>query len=92
MLRPDEPDSLSHHNECLLLYNLFTSIWEEATVLPRSHLLHDLIIQVFLRSLQNGIVVMGFIDAFVCAHHHHRRSIENPVETCVIARKGESTS
>ena len=44
----------------------------------RSHLLHDLITQVFLRSLQYGIVVMGFIDAFVYAHHQHRRSIENP--------------
>ena len=44
----------------------------------RSHLLHDLITQVFLRSLLYGIVVMGFIDAFVYAHHQHRRSIENP--------------
>ena len=49
------------------------------TVLPRrNHLLHDLITHVFLRSLQYGIVVMGFIDASVCAHHQHRRSIENP--------------
>ena len=39
----------------------------------KNHLLHDLITQVFLRSLQYGIVVMGFIDAFVCAHHQHRR-------------------
>ena len=44
----------------------------------RSHPLQDLITQVFLRSLQYGIVVMGFIDAFVYAHHQHRRSIENP--------------
>ena len=34
-------------------------------------------LKVFLRSLQHGIVVMGFIDAFVYAHHQHRRSIEN---------------
>ena len=41
-----------------------------ATVLPqRNHLLRDLITRVFLRSLQYGIVVMGFIDAFVYAHH-----------------------
>ena len=66
----DEPDSLSLQR---------ASIWGRATVLPRrSHLLHDLITQVFLRSLQCGIVVMGFIDAFVCANHQHRRSIENP--------------
>ena len=71
--------SLSHYNECLLLYNVFTSIWVQATVLPRSnHLLHDLTTQVFLRSLQYGIVVMGFTDAFVYAHHQHCRSIENP--------------
>ena len=58
---------------------MFTSIWVQATVLPRSnHLLHDLTTQVFLQSLQYGIVVMGFTDAFVYAHHQHRRSIENP--------------
>ena len=43
----------------------------------RNHLLHDLVTQVFLRSLQYGIVVMGLIDAFVYAHHQHRQSIEN---------------
>ena len=76
---PDEPDSLPHCNECPLLYNIFTSIWGQATVLPqRNHLLHNLITQVFLRSLQYGIVVVGFIDAFVYAHNQHRRSIENP--------------
>ena len=76
---PDDTDSLSHYNECSRLYNMFTSIWRQATALPqRSHHLHDWITQVFLRSLQDGIVVMGFSDAFVCAHHQHRRSIENP--------------
>ena len=45
----------------------------------RGHLFHDLITQVFLRSLQYGIVVMGLIEAFfVYAHNHHRRNIENP--------------
>ena len=40
--------------------------------LPSTYLLHDLISRVFLRSLQNGIVVLGFLDAFVYAHHKHR--------------------
>ena len=76
---PNVPGSLSHYNECPLLCNMFVSIWGQATVLPRrSHLLHDLITQVFLRCLQYGIVVMAFIDAFVYAHHQHRRSIDNP--------------
>ena len=76
---PDEQGSLTHYNECPLLYNLFASIWGHATALPRKgHLLHDLITQVFLRSLQYGNVVMGLIDAFVYAHNNHlRRNIEN---------------
>ena len=75
----DEPDSLPHNHECPLQYNLFASIWGHAKALPRrGHLFFDLITQVFLRSLQYGIVVMGFIDAFVYARHHHRRNIENP--------------
>ena len=64
---PNEPDSLSltHYNECPRLYNIFTSFWGHATVLPQRNLfLHDLITRVFLRSLQYGIVVMGFLDAF----------------------------
>ena len=56
---PDEPDSLTHYNECPRLYNIFISFWRHATVLPqRNHLLHDLITRVFL---QYGIVVMGFL-------------------------------
>ena len=52
---PNEPDSLSHYNECPFLYNMFISIWGQATVLPRrSHLLHDLITQVFLRNPNLG--------------------------------------
>ena len=48
-------------------------------MLPRrNHLLHDLITQVFLRSLKYGVVVMGFLDAFVYAHHQHRQGFENP--------------
>ena len=51
----------------------------QAAVHPRrGHLLLDLISQVFLRSVQFGIIVMGFIDAFVHAHHQHRRNIDNP--------------
>ena len=34
--------------------------------------------QIFLRSLQYGIVVMGAIDAFVYAHNHHRLNVHNP--------------
>ena len=45
---PDAPDSLPHYNECPLWYNLFSSLWEHATSLPRrNHLLHDMITQVF---------------------------------------------
>ena len=46
----------------------------QATVLPR----RSSVTQVFLQSLQYGIVVIGFIDTFVYAHHQHRRSIDNP--------------
>ena len=61
------------------LYELFSSFWVQAAEQPRSsHLFLDLISQIFLRSLQFGITVMGFIDAFVYAHHQHRRNIENP--------------
>ena len=75
----NEPDSLSHNNECHQLYNIFTSSWRHATVLPqRNHFLHDLITRMFLRSLQYGIVVLGFLDAFVYAHHKHRQGFENP--------------
>ena len=57
----------------------FASVWGQAKVLPRrGHLFHDLITQVFLRSLQYGIVVMGVIDAFDHAHNHHRRNMDNP--------------
>ena len=78
---PNEPDSLSLSpittNALSCTICLF-QFGDRLTVLPRRrHLLHDLITQVFLRSLQYGIVVMGFIDAFVYAHQH-RRSIDNP--------------
>ena len=57
----------------------FASVWGQAAVLPRRvHLFHDLITQVFLRSLQCGIVAMGVIGVFVYAHNHHRRNIDNP--------------
>ena len=39
---PDEPHSLSHHNECPLLYNLVIAAWRTAAVRPRrDHLFHD---------------------------------------------------
>ena len=44
---------------------------------PRNRLLHDLISRVFLWSLQYGIVVLGFLDAFVYAHHKHRLDSAN---------------
>ena len=75
---PDEPDSLTHYNMCPRLYNIFLSFWIHATILPqRNCLLHDLISRVFLRSLQYGIVVPGFLDAFVYAHHEHRLDSTN---------------
>ena len=75
---PNEPDTLSHYNECPRLYDIFPPFRRHATVLPqRNHLLHDLITHMFLRSLQYGIVVMGFIDAFVSAHHQQRQGLEN---------------
>ena len=75
---PDEPDSLTHYNECPRLHNIFLSFWRHDTILPqRNHFLHDLITRVFLRSLQCGIVVLGFLDAFVYAHHKHRLDSEN---------------
>ena len=71
--------SLSHYNECPRLYEVFYSLWGQAAMQPRSsHLFHDLISQIFLHSLQFGVTVMDFIDAFVYAHHQHRRNIENP--------------
>ena len=77
--RIDPTLSLSHHNECPRLYDLFSSIRRQAAVHPRrGHLLLDLISQVFLRSLKVGITVMGLIDAFVYAHTRHRRNFKNP--------------
>ena len=74
-----EPDSLAHYNECPLLYNFFTSTWKRAAILPRrSHLLHDSVTQIVFKNLQYGIVVMGVIDVFGCAHNHHRRNVDNP--------------
>ena len=74
---PDEPDSLTHYNECPRLFTIFLSFWRHATILPQRNLLHDLITRVFLRSLQHGIVVLGFLDALVYAHHKHRLDSEN---------------
>ena len=74
---PNEPDSLSHYNECPRLYNIFLLSGDMLQYCHRDHFLHDLITRVFLRSLQYGIVVLGFIDAFVYAHHKHCRDSGN---------------
>ena len=59
-----------------------TSLFLSGDMLQYCHgevvFLHDLITRVFLQSLQHGIVVMGFLDAFVYAHHQHRHGFENP--------------
>ena len=56
----------------------YFSFWRHATIPPqRNHFLHDLITRVFMRSLQYGIVVLGFLDAIVYAHHKHRPDSEN---------------
>ena len=73
---PNELDSLTHYNGCPRLYNIFISFWRHASILPRRNcLLHDLISRVFMRSLQYGIVVLGFLDAY--AHHKHCLDSEN---------------
>ena len=44
----DRPDSLSHYNECPRLYELLSPLWGQADLQPRrSHLLLDLVSQVF---------------------------------------------
>ena len=43
----------------------------------RDHLFHHLISRVSFQSLQYVIVVMGFLDAFVYAHHKHRHDSAN---------------
>ena len=64
---------LTHYNECPRLYDIFLFFWRHATILLlRNHILHDLITRVFMGCLQYGIVVLGFFDAFVFAHHKHR--------------------
>ena len=76
---PDGSDSLSHFYMCPRLYDIVSALWGQADFRPRrDHLLHDLITQIVLRSLQYGITVLGIRDAFVYAHHQHRRNIENP--------------
>ena len=46
-------------------------------IATKTSFLHDLITRVFLRSLQHGIVVLGFLDAFIYAHHKQRLDSEN---------------
>ena len=70
--------TLSYCNECLRFYKNFYFFLEtfHSTATEKSFL-HDLITQVFLQSLQYGIVVLGFLDAFVYAHHQHRPNVKN---------------
>ena len=76
---PNELDCLSHHNRCPLLSNIFGSLWRKAEFHPReNHVLYDLITQVLHRSLQHGIAVMGFIDAFVYVHNYHWHNLDIP--------------
>ena len=59
--------------------------WRHAAIAPhRNHLLHDFISRDFFRSLQYGIVVFGFLDAYVYAHHKHRQVVRL-LEILVIA-------
>ena len=70
--------SLFHTTMSVPGCTFFVSFWRHATILPqRNSFLHDLITRVFLRSIQYGIVVLGFFDAFVHAHHKHRQDSEN---------------
>ena len=72
---PDEPDSLSRMSPVTQL--LLALVCGQATLLPRrGHLFHDLITQLFLRTIQYGIAVMGVIDDLIYAHDHHRRNME----------------
>ena len=72
---PDELDSLTHYNEYPRLKNIFLETCYD--IATEKSVLHDWITRVFLRSLQYGIVVLGFLDAFVYAHHKHRRDSAN---------------
>ena len=67
---PNEPDSLSHITmsvTCCTTYLLLSG--DMLQYFHRDYFLHDLITRVFLQSLQYGIVVLGFLDAFAYAHH-----------------------
>ena len=59
-----------------------------ASVLREDLLLHDLVTQTLLRSLQHGIVVIGIIDAFVYAPNFHWHNGDNPgsFEDCTEGR------
>ena len=85
----DEPDCLSDYNKCFLLSNIFVSLRRNAEIHPReNHILYDLITEVLHANLQSGIVVMGFIDAFVYAHNYHRHNADRPgkFEDCMEVR------
>ena len=85
----DEPDCLCHYNMCPRLSDAFKNIWRNAGFrLCDDLLLHDLLTQTLLHSIQHGIVVMGIIDAFVYAHNVHRQNNNNPgkFEDCTEGR------
>ena len=63
--------TLPHCNECLLWFRIFDFM----ETFPD-----------FSRSLHHGIVVMCLIDAFACAHNHHRRKIVNSINTAEASR------
>ena len=67
------------YNECPRLYSIFVSFWRHATILPRKRIIFyttGSLVSSYKR-LQYGIVVLGFLDAFVYAHHKHRHDSEN---------------
>ena len=55
----NEPDSLSLTTINVSKYNIF--LWTCYDIAQRNHVLHDLLTRVFMRSLQCGIVVLGFM-------------------------------
>ena len=70
---------LSHTRTNALFFTILSSLWKNAAVRPRrDHLFHHLITLTLVRSLWYGIVVIGVVDAFVYAHHHHRRNLDHP--------------
>ena len=74
---PNEPESLTHYNESPRLYNIYLS----GDMLRYCH--KEIISHMTsspgcsCEAFNIGIVVMGFLDALVYAHHQHCRILEN---------------